>query len=113
MTYQEALAEKEIRDSIFKEYCTKNNIKNIYWHKDPKNLEEEFKNNNVFTNNHIYFEGAKGFSLVELGENKFYWVPSGIMCCGDVTFLKQCPVEPSVFESNEWGVNSYVDCFGP
>lgn len=109
MTYEEAIALKNQRDSEFKAYCEQHQITD-YW--DHKEYEKIFHDAGVYTDNHVNYQDLRGFSVIKLS-SQLYFVPASIMCCGDTDFLKQMPVTQEMLESDNWELHSYVNVWSP
>ena len=108
MTYEEANSLSKQKNQEFIDYCMNNDIESAYGMtpEEEIRLKKEFDNANVYNTNIVLHQNYQNFKIISLNTG-LYFVPFGLMACGDMDVLKQIPVTEELKKSNMWSIKSF------
>jgi len=107
MTYEEANNLATQKNQEFIDYCMHNDIESVYGvtPEEEKKLEKQFNDANIYNTNIIVHQNYQNYQIIPL-DTGLYFVPVGLMACGDMEYIKQMPVTEDLKKSNMWSVKS-------
>lgn len=111
MNYQQAKERAAELDKQFINFCTENNLINIYDKQfaEQQQLETLFQDAGVTNVNRVYPTIQPSMTPIELPSGIFM-VPVGILSA-PIELLKQCPLTEEDQLADFWEVSSYIDWF--